>query len=230
MKHVKLLSAALFAALALAGVLASSAFALPVLLPTPSAGTPLNFEGKGASGVLETLAGGLAISCTGVTLKGSFTSAAKGTTTLDFSGCNAAGKCQTPGDAAGVILVGPNETHLVFDKLASEGELGVGVLLLGISLHITCSTIVGNVLILVRGNVLGLVKPINTKTKTAEVIFKQTAGDQAEKKWWNEAGTEQTSGLETSVSEKAFESSGDESTLTKIEKFSGASTEPEIMG
>jgi hypothetical protein len=233
MKHLKILGVALCAAFALAGVLTGSAFAaLPDILPEPTAASPLNFEGKGGAGVIETLAFGVTFTCTGRTLDGSFTSGTSGTSHLHFTGCKGSAKesCQSAGDATGVILLLP-AIDLVFDKLLSkDGVLGVAALLLKVEVHVTCTTIVGNVLLVVQGSVLGLIKPINVKTKTAELLFTQSKGDQTETTYYNDNEEQVQANLETSISGKAFESSGDASSETTIEKFSGKATEPEVMG
>jgi hypothetical protein len=113
----------------------------------------------------------------------------------------------------------------VFDKLSPE--LGLGILFLLEHVHYTCEkTLIGTVLLLVKGEVLCLLTPINTKTTKITVTCQGEKGDPKETVYWNEEGTEVKMGTEAllgSENEGAFAMSAQEgageSTLSEETEF-----------
>jgi Trypsin len=115
---------------------------------------------------------------------------------IDFEGCKSSGvkaTCTGLGEASGVILM-LGTAHLVFDKLGAGAELGVGVLFLIEATHFSCVI----PLFIVEGQVLCLIKPINTTVKHWEIVCEKgkETGDPGETVYWNETGTEVKMGEE----------------------------------
>jgi hypothetical protein len=199
MRRFSLIGVTLLAAFALGAVMASSAFALPEI---SKAG---KWTGKSTSEpTLELLGGGLTtIKCKEAEGSGEDTSKMLGTFTIDFkSNCAAGGglvKCNSLGDAAGVILSG-GTYHYVDDVLTT---LAIAILFLPESVHLEC----GATLILVHGSLLCLVlEPGSSKTSHEFHCEKEGAGDQKERTYWDDSGTAQTAQLLCAVNEGALES------------------------
>jgi hypothetical protein len=215
MQRLKLVVLAAMAVLSLSALVSASASAVTpaTILPTTAAVT---FTGESGSGTLSTLAG-KKVECASDTSEGSFAAGAKlGPFTIDFKTCKdpATGvQCTGLGEAAGVILVS-GEAHLVVDT--ESPELGAGILFLVNLTHFTCVL----VLVEVHGEVLCLIKPVNSKTKHFEIVCEETApgsGDPKETQYWNEAGTEvnintTTGGLLTAFSHGTPEMSAEKTT------------------
>jgi hypothetical protein len=221
MKRFRILGVALLAVFAVGVVAAASASAEVVVLP----GTAQGFTGSGGLGSLETLAGTL-VTCTSQTSEGkSEENKPLGTFHIHFLGCKATALGVTAPCASldhkvseeAILTLGTY--HLVFDHLgASLSEDGVGILFLLEHLHFTCETGIVKILVLVLGEVLCLVKPVNTKAAHFEVTCEQKAkGDPKEIVYWNEAGTEVKMGseaLKTALNEGKEEGSSEVTTAT----------------
>ena len=84
------------------------------------------------------------------------------------------------------------EAHLVYDTL--KPVLGAAVLFLIPQFHFTCGPVLGvNILILIKGSVLCLIKPIEKLTKHFEIVCEQgkpKSGDPTETVYWNDKGEE----------------------------------------
>ena len=135
MKRIRLLGLALIAVFALGAFASASAFAEEPELKfesgaVPTAGEPASFTAEGPTESLlesEEVSGKfISVKCAKVKGKGAFTTQDKGTVEIDCEGFkNSEGqKCNSPGDAAGVILL-KGETQLV-DVLPS-GTLDLGI-------------------------------------------------------------------------------------------------------
>jgi hypothetical protein len=105
------------------------------------------------------------------------------------------GVCTGLGDPnAGEILV-LGSFHIVFDKLAGSPSLGAGILFLLAHVHFECREvpIVERVLVLVLGQVLCLIEPINVLQLRAKVRCERSrteAGDPSEVVYWNDRSEE----------------------------------------
>jgi hypothetical protein len=229
MQRLKALLLACAAVCVFAALTAGSAAALLPQLLNSTGGTVTSESYTGESGptTLRTL-GAHEVKCETSTAEGTFEKEAsggyKGPFHIMFN------KCKSPTIFGNAICTGANEVnetilvlgtaHLVYDILTT---LGVGVLFLLNELHFTCTLAGVNELILVKGSVICLIKPIATLTKHFEVVCKQSAansGDPSEPKWWNDSGVEQKAELLTNVGETSFESSAEEGSgliLTTLE-------------
>jgi hypothetical protein len=108
--------------------------------------------------------------------------------------------CTGLGDESGQILV-LGTFHLVYDSLTT---LGAGILFLPEHVHFTCG---GLVLILVLGEVLCLITPINTLTNVHKIKCEQaSAGDPKEVVYWKDDG----SGTEVKLKEALLSTENDE--------------------
>jgi hypothetical protein len=126
MKRIRQLSLALIAVFALSALAASSAMAeSPTILPTPTPTAPAKFtEATTGSWSLES-SGGTKLACEHATAKGEFTGERTGNATIDYEGCFGGGiKCNSPGDAAGVILTA-GSAELV--DVLPTGALDLGI-------------------------------------------------------------------------------------------------------
>jgi hypothetical protein len=209
-------------------VAAASAAAEVVVLP----GTAQSFTGTGGSGTLETL-GGTKTTCETQTNEGTMeASKPLGTFHIHFLKCKATALGVTAPCASldhkvseeAILVLGTY--HLVFDHLGTTlSEDGVGVLLLIEHLHYTCETGIVKILVLLLGELLCLVKAVNTKAAHFEIACSASKGDPGETTYWNEAGTEVKMGseaLKSSLNEgkeegSSFMSSSMQSTSTELE-------------
>jgi hypothetical protein len=107
MQRIKLLGLALIALVAFGAIASASAFAEgPEITPAPTKTAPLTFSGTGGAATLQGTKTSNAVTATAVKFKGEFTSQDTGTGTVEFSGVKSAelGKCNSPGQASGVVL------------------------------------------------------------------------------------------------------------------------------
>jgi hypothetical protein len=110
--------------------------------------------------------------------------------------------CNTPGDKTGEILIPTNLIHLVYDKLGTGTALGVGLLFLISEFGLSCGA---GLKVKMKGEVLGLIMPINTEAKVelgslkARLKCSSTFGVPEESKYWNAAGEEKKAVLLTTA-------------------------------
>jgi hypothetical protein len=203
MHRFRILGVALMAVFVLGAVASATASAVGVeVLPL---GKEEKWTGNSGSGRLEVLKKADAVECKKEKSEGTFeANKPLGKFHIDFEGCKTTETgvtCTGLGEASGVILT-LGSTHLVFDKLGAGAELGVGVLFLVEATHFTCFI----ALIIVEGQVLCLIKPINTIVKhweiTCEKGKEKEAGDPGETLYWNETGTEVKMGEELLLSKE----------------------------
>jgi hypothetical protein len=101
--------------------------------------------------------------------------------------------CTTPGEKTGEILIPTNLIHLVYDKLGTGTELGVGLLFLVSEFGLSCGA---GLKVKVKGEALGLIMPINTEAKAelgslkGKLKCSSTFGVPEESKYWTAAGEE----------------------------------------
>jgi hypothetical protein len=201
MRRISIIGWALMAVLALCAFAASTAFALPELLPKGSwTGKDDNATDKPT---LEILGGSLpAIKCTAATATGADETDTLGSFHITFTGCEAGGgKCNSTGDTAGTIL-SLGTYHYVFDVLGTGESLGVAVLFLPEHVHLTCASIIGNQLILVLGPgpVCLILKPLESN-KVHLFHCEQEKGTQKERTYWNDESREVKAALKCAVNE-----------------------------
>jgi hypothetical protein len=230
MRRLKVLLLVCSAVCVFAALTAGTAAAeLPQLLNAAgTAVTSESYTGESGKISLRTL-GGHEIACETSTEEGTLEREATskgylGSFHIMFNKCTSstifgAATCTGANEVTGTILV-LGTMHLVYDILTT---LGVGVLLLLNELHFTCSLAGVNELVLLKGSVICLIKPIAILTKHFEIVCKQSAansGDPSEAKYWNAAGVEQKAELLSNVGETSFESAAWEGTgliLTTLE-------------
>ena len=210
MQRFKILGLVLMAVFALSAVVSATASAeLPVILTKAKvvAGA-VKFKGTNTTTTKLVKLNGSEVSCSGNTVEGEFEAKKPlGLFHIHFTGCKGplATTCTGLSDAAGTILA-LGTIHIVYDKLGTGTELGAAVLFLIELLHFSCSI----VLILVKGELLCLITPIN---KLATVFTtkceQEKAGDPKEVVYWNDEGKEVNikEGLLASESDGTFEMS-----------------------
>ena len=185
MQRFRILGVALMVAFALSAVVSATAPAEVKILPALT--ETEKWTGESGLGTLEVLNSSTTIVCLKDKSEGTFeVNKPLGKFHIDFEDCKAGTiLCTGLGEANGVILT-LGTAHLVWDKLGAE--LGAGVLFLVEPTHFTCLI----PLIVVEGEVLCLIKPVNTLTKHFEIVCKPAAiaGDPGETIYWNEGGTE----------------------------------------
>jgi len=200
MRHLRVISMAIFAVLAL-GAFATSAFAaLPSFLPE----TELTFTGKSVGATKLQSLGSLAVECSSATAEGTIKAGKSlGPFHITFKGCKSAGgPCTGSGEATEVILV-LGEYHIV------PGLPGITLILFLISpsVHFTCTILGIKVLILVSGEVACEIPAAETNKKVKSFKFKCAAGkeggDPGVKSYKNDEGKEVslTEGLLTELEE-----------------------------
>jgi hypothetical protein len=207
MQRFKVLGMGLLTVFVLAAVATSVASAETVL-------PEFTVESKifGTTGKSKLNLTGAAIPCNKGSFTGSATSKKLGTGTLWFLECKIGGEeCHSLGDGAGNILITGTGTeyHVVRLKTADAG-----VWLLFPATHIECKF--EGLLIVVKGNVLGLITPILVKTKVFTVNVNVVAGAQEITTFENDAGEKVTAKLEGSISGGAFKAATEESAENKF--------------
>lgn len=102
------------------GVAAAEEGGNPLVLPEPTALSPLKFSSTTTAVVsIENASTGL-LECTSGTSQGEFTSKRLGVITIDFKGCAwKSFKCTTKGSPSGVILLSNAKLHLVALKVGT---------------------------------------------------------------------------------------------------------------
>jgi len=190
MQRLKIIGLTLMATFALSAVVSVTAVAaLPSVLNEKKEESAQKFTGESGSTEFIKL-NGKKIECKASTVEGA--SEAKkplGLFHVHFTGCGglAGAACTGEGDKEKEILI-LGTFHIVYDKLASEGSLGAAILFLIPRTHFTCTLIGVKVLILLEGQLLCLIKPINTFAKHFEIVCEQGKenGDPGETTYWND--------------------------------------------
>jgi len=191
MQRLKILGLTLMAVFALSAIASTTASAaLPSILNEKKEEVAPSFTGN-SGGTEFVKLNGKKIECTASTAEGLFEKGKPlGLFHIHFTGCSglAGATCTGEGDKEKEILV-LGTFHIVYDKLLNEGSLGAAILFLIPRFHFTCTLLGVKVLILVQGQVLCLIKPINAFAKHFEVDCEQSAkGDPLETTYWNDAG------------------------------------------
>jgi len=188
--RLKILGLALMSVLALSVIASATASAaLPTVLNEGGEVAAPKFEGTSGETEFAKL-NKKAVNCTASTAEGQFEKGKPlGLFHIHFTGCTSGGgACTGEGDVEKQILV-LGTFHIVYDKLLSEGSLGAAILFLIPRFHFTCIVAGLKVLILVQGEVLCLLKPINMLAKHFEVVCEQKEkGDPGEATYWNDEG------------------------------------------
>ena len=216
MQRFRILGVALVAMFALSAVVSATASAEVKILPALTAEE--KWTGESGAGTLEALPGGSTheVACKKDKSEGTFEqNKPLGLFHITFEGCTAGFgtlTCTGLGEGNGIIL-SLGSAHLVWDKLGAE--LGTGVLFLPEPTHFLCVGLGKDVLFLVTGEVLCLMKSSVPLTKHFEIVCEGTKGDPGETTYWNEGGTEVKMGEEkllTSENEGAGAMSSEKTT------------------
>ena len=181
------LGVALMAVFALSALASTTASAAVVVLPEVEE----KWTGESGKGTLETLKALASVVCQKDKSEGTFEAKKPlGLFHITLEGCKAGGlvACTGLGEAKEVLLE-LGTFHLVFDKLGKAlSEAGVGILFLLEPIHFEC----GGKLFAITGQLLCLIKPVNTKAKHFETTCERAkeVGDPGEIIYWNEKGEE----------------------------------------
>jgi len=214
MQRLKVLGLALMAVFALSAIASATASALPEVLNEKKEQAAQKFTGT--SGVTELVKlNGKKVECEASTAEGEIEKGKPlGLFHIHFTGCKGllGAACTGEGDKEKEILV-LGTFHIVYDKLASEGSLGAAILFLVPRFHFTCTVVGVKVLVLVQGEVLCLIKPINTFAKHFEIVCEggKEKGDPGETTYWNDNGeaVDVKNGLLAEENTGAFEMSSE---------------------
>lgn len=196
MQRFRILGLALLTVFVLGAVASATASAAVTVLPEKE---EVKWTGTSGKGTLEVLKNIFNVVCQKDKSEGTIEKDKPlGKFHIDFEGCKAAlVKCTGLGEATEVILT-LGTYHLVFDTLGAEKDLkkeaAIGVLFLVEPTHFEC----GGKLIIVEGQVLCLIKPVNEKTKHLEIKCDRgkESGDPGEVVYWDETGKKVEMGLE----------------------------------
>jgi hypothetical protein len=206
---IHILIAGMAVAIATGSTAGSAAAALPTILYLTGEGPPVEFNSLANTFATKLENGKFLLEGEGIGVNLNFPTAGNlGTFKLTLAKVEDPQQenlpCDTAGAGAGnVVLSGA--AHLVYDSLT---VLGVAALLLFEEVIIACEAIA----IRLKGNALGLIKPINREiltTEEAEFTIKCSgvAGRPEDRKWWNAAGIEQTALMEMNFAGTGFEES-----------------------
>jgi len=189
MQRLKILSFVIITVVTLSAIVSATAFALPEVLDEKKEQAAQNFIGE--SGTLDLAKLNMKkFECTASTSEGHIEKGKPlGLFHIHFTGCSGLSgmSCTGEGDKEKEILI-LGTFHIIYDKLASEGSLGAAILFLIPRFHFTCSLLGAKVLMLIQGEVLCLIKPINTFAKHLEVVCEagKEKGDPGETTYWND--------------------------------------------
>lgn len=227
MKHLRILGLAVAAVLALSAVAASGASAA---LPEFTGPFPKAFTSTSGKGTLETKAG-RKVTCEADTNTGKITGAKSDEATVKFTGCKIEKTgvtltCTSPGAKEGEIVVEVLST-LVYIKEAAPKEVGIVLKPKTGTTFVTFKCVGKSIFgtveesVTVRGEVIGVITPINTLTSTFTLAFKQTKGVQEPTEYENEKKEKvkailETEGVGTGTGSEtwSFEQSGETTTDT----------------
>ncbi len=191
MRKRVMVGAALVGLLLAASVATSSAAAVEL----PEFGVETRFTGTDGKMKLN-LTGG-ETKCNSGTNSFSPSSKRLGTFTIDFKECSLGGKeCHSEGDAEGIVLIA-GEYHLVRIK---AGDAGVWFLLTTVKL--TCKFL--SLKEELKGNVLGLITPIGTKTTRFTININVIEGKQETTEFENDGGEKVKASLEANTNGGSF--------------------------
>jgi hypothetical protein len=186
MKRLNLLGVVLIAVFALSAFATSAAFALPEHLPSKE-----KWSGKndGAEAPKLEAVSGTKVECVKAKGSGEDTSTTLGKFTITFEECKTPSffnaKCNTSGDAAGVIL-STGEYHYVYDSLSPS--LGIAILFLPNETVFECSTFLKTKVKSqsANGGLVCLILEPTMKQVTHLFHCEQEKGKQKEKRYWND--------------------------------------------
>jgi len=195
MKFFRLLLVSLVAVFAFGALMASSAFALPEILPE----SITSFTGKNVGETnLHVVRSSTNVSCRSATAEGSLENRHLGLFHIDFKTCSARlgetslGTCTGLSEESGVIL-SLGSWHLVWDSLSSGAGLKVAILFLVDNVHFSCRPVIGSEKLFVvslGGMVLCLVLNPEALTKVFEFHCNENReGRPEDTKYYNEGGT-----------------------------------------
>jgi hypothetical protein len=189
---------------------ASASAALPEYVP--KSGTfPIGFTSTVGLSLLETV-GGTKVNCNFGTNTGKLLNAKEDEVTITFEGCTTFGglvACANTSKAK-QIVVGPLKSMLVYEP----GKTGVLDKLFPLSGATVTEFTCGGVNVAIRGGVLGSWPTINRQVHSTSLVFTQSKGVQAHKRFLNPSGTEEEIFLELSTNGGFFEQAGEEATDT----------------
>ena len=193
MHRFKILGVALMAVFVLSVVVSATASAAVTILPQK---VEVKWTGEGGKGTLEVLKEIFTIVCQKAKMEGTIeASKPLGLFHIAFEGCKTSiAACTGLGEAKEVVLL-LGTYHLVFDTLGAKlSEAGVGILFLFEPAHLECA----GKLFAVEGQLLCLIKPVNTLTKHFEIVCKKgkEVGDPGEVAYSDESGKEVKMGEE----------------------------------
>jgi hypothetical protein len=208
MRRTRMVALCLTTMFAASGIAAASASALPEF----TSPFPKPFRSTSKKSVLETV-GKTKVTCKGDTNTGEIINPTTLTVTITFTGCESKKfTCTSPGAAVGDIV-----TKLLVGRLgyihAPKKEVGLDLSADGGTItQFQC----GNLVVVVRGSVIGRITPVNKVVSAPGVLtlrFAQKGGKQAITKF--EGGPPDV--LESSINGGPFEESGLSSTdLIKV--------------
>jgi hypothetical protein len=187
-RYISLLVTMLAVAAVSAVAVASASAAEPTILFLSPETFPVKMNANEPTTATELQNAAGSLKGEGFTLEMEETATTK-TYTVDFTNVKKGTEsCNSPGDAAGVVLLVKNPYQLAFDSLS---PLGVAALFtVEPELTVEC----GATKVKIKGNVLGLVTPIETEGTAFKGILhcSATVGEPAEVKYWPNSGTETT--------------------------------------
>jgi hypothetical protein len=201
MKRIRIIGLALVAVLALSAVVASAASAaLPEFVASKF---PVKFTLTSGAGLLETV-GGRQVKCTSDSGSGEILNAKETkNTVVKFKGCTAKGpfgtlECQS-GSTKGEIVTKKVKGLLVYDNKAEKKAaiLGEGEETGAFFAEFTCTGVLVEEKMKVKGNALGLITPVNTKSTLLKISATMSKGKPTDLAYETDAGVKGTAKTET---------------------------------
>lgn len=201
MKAFKLFASTLLAALVLSIMASAASAAFPEFLGT----LPNKFKSAFGKSEMETISQ-VKFQCLKTSLTGEVTGAKVGTFNLEMKECllPGTGDCHSKGNATGVVSL-PGKLDLAYIEKSTKKT---GLVFLLNETEVICK-LVGTFTLLTKGGFIGLITPINSKTKKVTVkVVKKMLGLQEFTKYENEKGEVVNIQIEASNSGLPFEREG----------------------
>jgi len=226
MKHIRTAGMALMVVLALSSIASATASASvkPQFLPEATAKVPIVFTDKSGISHFE-IKGGSVVTCQKDTSTGEVLGLKLGEFDILFLECESLGiACTGLADTVSGSILVLGEFHVWYVLLSTKLQTGIAFLLKEV--HFEC----GKILLVIRGCMAGLVKPLNKKTNSLITELKQEKGVNDITQVLNEEEKLIGCKLETSINSGVFEPTGAETVEEMVEfKQNGKAIEVEIM-
>ncbi len=205
MKFLKIALISIITTAFVSGFVSASALAAGPTQGTKEKKFPITYKGESGETKFEDVAK-QAFICKKSKTTGELINETESNIRYDYEECEANGiKCNSPGDAAGVVLI-KGDLLLVFDDLGPLELANLTTILPTAGVEVNCGALIK---LVIKGTFLVLFFEVKSgvAVKTAKMLLNQNGGKPEDKTYW-EGGVEKNPKLLTSLNGGVFEESG----------------------